>query len=249
MNTQKLISDYKTHGDQRTKSLIVKDMIPLVKSIVGKINLPSNSLTNYEDLESIGIEGLLEALETYNPSKDVQFNTFAYYRIRGSIIDYLRSIDELPRTKRKLYGSSMETIRDLQQELGRTPTNTEVSEKMGISLSDYEGLLSVVQQRSALSLETTIDDSDSSSLASMIEDQTFQSPDADLMNMEMKDALARAVKKLPKREQVILGLYYYEEYTLKEIASVAELSEARISQIIGKILMNLKASLHSYAVA
>ena len=249
MNTQKLISDYKALGDQHSKSLIVKDMIPLVKSIVGKINLPSNSLTNYEDLESIGIEGLLEALESYNPSKDVQFNTFAYYRIRGNIIDYLRSIDELPRTKRKLYGTSMEAIQGLQQELGRTPTNAEISDKMGISLSDYEDLLSVVQQRSALSLETTIDDSDSSSVASMIEDQTFWSPDADLMNTEMKNALARAVKKLPEREQVILGLYYYEEYTLKEIASVVELSEARISQIIGKILMNLKASLHSYAVA
>lgn len=248
MNTQKLISDYKATKDSRIKSLIVDDMIPLVKSIVGKIRLPSTSLISYEDLQSIGIEGLLEALETYDTSKDVQFNTFAYYRIRGSIIDYLRSIDELPRTKRKLYGTSIEAIQSLQQKFGRTPSNIEVADELGISVADYEELLSAVQQRSALSLETTIDDSGSTSLASMIEDRTFQSPDASLVDVEIKNALRKAVKKLPEREQVILGLYYYEEYTLKEIATALELSEARISQIIGKILMNLKANLLSYTV-
>ncbi len=243
MNMQSLIKEYKASGDSALKTEIVNEMLPLVKSIAGKISRPSTSLTSHEDLISIGVEGLLEALESYDPSKGIQFNTFAYYRIRGSIIDYLRSIDELPRTKRSAYGKAQQTISRLQQLLGRMPLNREVADEMGIPLAEYEQLLSVVQQRAALSLEAGSEEEDMAPVAYSIEDDTFSAPDAGLITKETSGFLRSAIEALPKREQIILVLYYYEEYTLKEIAEVVNLSEARISQIIGKTLMELKSCL------
>lgn len=245
---QSLIKKYKATGDPALKTKIVNEMLPLVKNIAGKITRPSTSLASHQDLISIGVEGLLEALESYDPTKGIQFNTFAYYRIRGSIIDYLRSIDELPRTKRSAYGKAQQTISRLQQLLGRMPLNQEVADEIGISLQEYEQLLCTVQQRAALSLEAGSEEENLAPVAYAIEDDTFGPTDAGLITRETSELLKSAIEALPKREQIILVLYYYEEYTLKEIAEVVHLSEARISQIIGKTLMKLRGCLaHSLA--
>ena len=248
MEIQALINEYKVSASEQVKGQIVDQMLPLVKSIVGKINRPSNSLTDFEDLFDIGVMGLLEALESFDANKGIQFNTFAYYRIRGSIIDYLRSIDELPRTKRTAYGKAQDAINRLQQLYGRTPSNQEVADELDMSLTDYEQLLGIVQQRAALSLDAGSDQDDLTPVSFSLEDDTFSAPDSNLIAKETSTFLQAAIESLPKREQIILMLYYYEEYTLKEIASVVNLSEARISQIIGKILMDLRSRL-SHAVA
>ncbi len=243
MDLQNLISEYKTSPTSSLKSLIVKESIPLIKSIVGKVNSPDSPLCGRDDLINIGATGLLQALENYTLDKDVKFNTFAYYRIRGSIIDYLRSIDELSRTNRARYGAAQETISFLQQKLGRTPLDHEVAKEMELSLNDYQKLLSKVQQRVALSLDLNIYSESESSFSERIQDPNFELPDQSIINEEDALLLKKAVKSLPEREQIILALYYYEECTLKEIAGALSLSEARISQIIGKMLLTLKAEL------
>lgn len=243
MDLQNLVSEYKANPTSSLKNLIVKESIPLVKSIVGKVNSPNSPLCDRDDLINIGATGLLQALDNYTLDKEVKFNTFAYYRIRGSIIDYLRSVDELSRTNRARYGSAQETTSYLQQKLGRNPLDHEVAEEMGLELNDYHKLLSKVQQRVALSLDVSVNSNSESSLSERIEDLNFELPDQSIINEEDTQELKRAIKSLTEREQVILALYYYEECTLREIAESLSLSEARISQIIGKILVTLKATL------
>lgn len=249
MELQELVSTYKIDPCSNLKNQIVQESLPLIKSIVGKINHPENPLCDRNDLINIGSIGLLQALENYTLGKEVQFNTFAYYRIRGNIIDYLRSIDELSRTNRSRYGAAQEAISSLQQRLGRMPHNHEVAKEIDLDIKDYEKLLSSVQQRVALSLDMDTSDESDNSLVSRIEDQNFELPDQDILNNENAEQLRFSIKQLSEREQLILALYYYKDYNLKEIANALDLSEARISQIIGKMLITLKASLKEYVLA
>lgn len=248
MSLQELVSAYKTKRSSSLKDKILTESLPLVKSIVGKINSPKTPLWDKDDLINIGVIGLLQSLESYSLGKDVQFNTFAYYRIRGSIIDYLRSIDELSRTNRSRFGAAQEAIRVLQQQLGRTPHDHEVATEIDLDISSYEKLLSNVQQRVALSLDLDYNPESDTSLVNRIEDHNFDLPDQGILDNENSEQLKFAIQKLSERERLILALYYYEEYTLREIADNLDLSEARISQIIGKMLLTLKSSLKEYVL-
>jgi RNA polymerase sigma factor for flagellar operon FliA len=249
MDLQELVCAYKAKPSSLLKSQIITESLPLVKSIVGKIKSPSSSLCENDDLINIGSIGLLQALENYTSDKEVKFNTFAFYRIRGNIIDYLRSIDELSRTNRARFGAAQEAIRTLQQKLGRTPFNHEVAKELDLDILDYEKLLSSVQQRVALSLDFDSDPHSDNTLSDRLEDQNHSLPDQNIIEKENSKQIKLALESLPEREQLILALYYYEDYNLKEIATTLDLSEARISQILGKILLTLKSSLHQVVVA
>lgn len=242
---QELVDLYCTHGAEGLRNAIISKAIPLVRSIIGKINRPDQPLSQLEDLESAGISGLIQALDTYDSSRNIQFNTFAYYRIRGSIIDYLRKIDQLPRKQRKNYGQVQEAIDKLSQLLGRTPTDEEVASELEMDLADYNQLLSNVQQRNALSLDSKFseDDSSGSSFYDVHADPDADTPDKDLEKKEKVEILQQKIGRLKERERLILTLYYYEDMTMSEIALLLELTEARISQIIGKLLIQLKSEL------
>lgn len=242
---QELVEAYCDEPTSGLRNKIITQAMPLVKSIVGKVNKPDNPLSQFEDLESAGIIGLLHALDHYEADKNVQFNTFAYYRIRGSIIDYLRKIDEMPRMQRTNFGKAQEIMEKLQQELGREPEDEEVAEAMGLEISDYHALMMSVQQRSVLSLDNSrYDDSNSGQLSSYLEDENTEKPDAGIERQGIQKILQSQMKKLKERDRIILALYYYEDLTLNEIAMVLGLSEARISQIVGKLLLQLKAALN-----
>lgn len=246
MTLQELVTAYCDEPTKGLRNAIITKAMPLVKSIIGKINKPDTPLSQYEDLESAGIMGLLQALDNFNPSKNVQFNTFAYYRIRGNIIDYLRKIDEMPRLQRARYGEAQNTMEGLSQELGREPEDTEVAERMDMSMDNYYKMLMTVQQRSVLSLDQNKydDESQGASLYNFIEDKETERPDDRLNRQSLQKKIKRHIKKLKERERLILALYYYEDLTLSEIAVLLGLTEARISQIVGKLLLQLKASLN-----
>lgn len=244
---QQLVEAYCEDPAPGIRSAIITKALPLVRSIVGKVRKPANNtLAETEDLESAGILGLLQAIESYSPEKNVQFNTFAYYRIRGNIIDYLRKIDQLPRQQRNLYGKVRHSIELLQQQLGREPEDREVAETMDLPLDEYLDVLVNVQQRSVLSMEGALfEGNDQQRVSDSIPDQTFRAPDADLEDEFTLSLVQRELKKLKERDQLILALYYYEEMTLAEIALSMGLTEARISQIVGKILLQLKGLVFS----
>jgi len=243
---QELVDAFCDEPTQGLRNAIITESIPLVRSIIGKIPRPDTPLSQAEDLESAGIMGLLQALDNYDCSKNIKFNTFAYYRIRGNIIDYLRSIDEVPRSTRKNYGEAQKMMKKLQQELGRNPSDEEMAEALDISVSHYHKLLRNIQQRTHLSLDFDVnqgEDRSQTSFSSTIEDTSVQSPDARMESAGISKQIKNAIKDLKEREQLILALYYYEELTLNEIALLLGLTEARISQIVGKTLMQLKTML------
>jgi RNA polymerase sigma factor for flagellar operon FliA len=237
---QDLVNEYCDSPTPALRNAIIEKSIPLVKSIVGKINRPDNALASFEDLESAGILGLLQALDNYKADQQVQFNTFAYYRIRGNIIDYLRKIDEVPRMQRTTFGKAQEIMNRLTQELGREPEDSEVAKELGVSMEDYNKLLMTVQQRSVLSLDYESGDEGSANLGSLIEDEDAEQPDARIIAEGMQIKLKDHIKQLKERDRLILALYYYEDLTLSEIAVLLGLTEARISQLVGKLLLQLR---------
>lgn len=243
---QDLVEAYCDEPTTGLRNAIISKAMPLVRSIVGKINHPDNPLSQYEDLESVGIMGLLQALDGYDPEQNVKFNTFAYYRIRGNVIDYLRKIDQMPRIKRANYGKAQDAMQRLMQKLGREPEDSEVARELDMSLEDYQKLLATVQQRSVLSLDHKkySNDESETELQDFIADQQFELPDVNLERSELEKKLSTEIQKLKERDRLILALYYYEDLTLSEIAALLQLTEARISQIVGKLLLQLKSRLH-----
>lgn len=242
VSLQELVDTYCMDPIPGLRNSIITKSIPLVRSIIGKINRPKNVLSHAEDLESAGISGLIEALDAYDCSKNIQFNTFAYYRIRGSIIDYLRKIDSLPRNQRKNYGEVQGAISRLSQELGREPTDEEVADSLSMSMDDYYLLLSNVQQRNALSLDSGMFDK-TGSYYEIHADPSSTPPDGQLEKNEIAETLKNQISQLNERERLILTLYYYEDLTMSEVALLLNLTEARISQIVGKLLLKLKQNL------
>lgn len=239
---QELVDSYCEDPADGLRNAIISKSMPLVRSIVGKIKRPDHPLTQHEDLESAGIAGLLQALDSYDCSKKIQFNTFAYYRIRGSIIDYLRKVDQMPRGQRNHYGKAQEIIDQLTQKLGRTPEDEEVAEELGMSLQEYHSLLTNVQQRNALSLDSRFNE-DSGSLYETLSDDDSDQPDSKVVKNVMITKLQKKISTLNDRDRLVLMLYYYEDMTLGEIAMLLNRSEARISQIVGKLLLQLKTEL------
>lgn len=240
---QELVELYYSNPAEGLRNAIISKTMPLIRSIIGKINRPDQALAHREDLESAGISGLLQAMDSYDNERNIQFNTFAYYRIRGSIIDYLRSIDQLPRNQRKNYGQIQEIIQKQSQVLGREPSDKEIATELNMPINDYYQLLSNVQQRNVLSLDRPAYDENTGSFYEVHEDPNSETPDKDLEKKERTEALQKRIGMLKERDRLILMLYYYEDMTMSEIALLLELTEARISQIVGKILIQLKHDL------
>lgn len=239
---QQLVESFCKSPANGLRNSIISKSMPLIRSIIGKINHPDQPLTQREDLESAGISGLIQAMDSYDCDKNIQFNTFAYYRIRGSIIDYLRKIDQLPRKQRKSYGQVQEVIDRKSQELGREPNDVEIADELDMTLQDFYQLLSNVQQRNALSLDSKFDEN-SGSFYDIHADPETETPDGNLELKEVAEGLQKKIGELSERNRLILTLYYYEDMTMSEIALLLELSEARISQIVGKLLLQLKYEL------
>lgn len=239
---QELVELYREDPAEGLRNAIISKSMPLIRSIIGKLNRPDQPLAQREDLESAGIHGLLQAMDSYDCERNIQFNTFVYYRIRGSIIDYLRKIDQLPRKQRKTYGQVRKITEQLSQQFGREPTDEEVAAELGMPLDDYHQLLSDVQQRNALSLDSAFNN-DSGSFYDIQPDPDTQTPDSHLEKKELSEILASKIGQLKERDRLVLMLYYYEDMTMSEIALLLELTEARISQIVGKLLIQLKEEL------
>ena len=216
----------------------ILEFLPLVKKVVSRIfpGLPPQ-LMDFEDLVGYGIVGLIEAVDTFNPHRGVKFSTYAFYRIRGAILDTLRALDWLPRELRRKIHLVENAADELTQELGREPTEKEVADKIGMSESEVNSLLMDAYQSEVFSLEDT--------LHNYLAHKTDNFLNLDeLENLDLKEIIAAALDELPQREKLVLTLYYYEELNLKEIGKVLDLSESRVSQILKKAVKCLQERLH-----
>ena len=238
---QPLVERYLADPTPAHREAVVLGALPLVRSLLGKLTVPDSPLAAYEDLESAGLMGLLQALDNYEAGHGTPFISYAYGRVRGSIVDYLRSIDVLSQKRRRLLGQARHALDVLRQTLGTEPDDQDVADYLGIPVESYRSLLVDAQRRFALSLYENADDQQPVLDTVPHEDalDAFEQVD----RASMHECVAGLIRQLPERTQQILALYYYEDLTLREIGQILGLTEARISQIVGKTLLTLRGQL------
>jgi RNA polymerase sigma factor for flagellar operon FliA len=194
---------------------------------------------------SWGIVGLLDAVKKYDPAKEASFATYAQFRIRGAILDHVRSLDWVPRSVRQKASLLERTCLSLENTLGRPATEEEVARALGLGLQDYQDLLSKVGEMCLLSLEDLGFGSGEEriSLRPNGEDEDGSDPLAVLLTQERIDIVADAIGRLPERERMVVTLYYNEELTMKEVGAVLGLTESRVSQIHSQAMLRLRSNL------
>ncbi len=225
--------------NKKLRDLIIVQYIYLTKYVIGriKLNLPPNFAI--EDITSFGVEGLIDAIEKFSPDKGAHFETYAIMRIRGTIIDKIRSQDWLPRSMRKRIKDVKTTNEDLKQKLGRTPTTQEIADALGI---EKEKVVSIMAEDTSVGslYDKKYSGDEGIELIDTIEDTNSVNPLERLEEKDVKNELQAALKKLPERERMVMVLYYHENMTLKEIGASIEVSESRVCQIHAQAIMKLR---------
>ncbi len=244
--TQSLWQEYRATRDRGVRDRLILTYAPLVKFVAGRLGATLPSHVDEQDLVSYGLLGLIGAIERYDPDREIKFETYAIMRIKGAIIDELRSLDWVPRSVRSRAREIERAIVDLERTLMRAPTDEEIAAKLSISGDELERSLTDISRSSMAALDelwTPQGGGDQVALIDTIEDQSGASPEFSLEQTELNDALAEAIARLPEREKLVVTLYYYEELTLREIGEVLGVTESRVSQLHTKAVLRLKARL------
>jgi len=238
---------YKDEGDEGARERLVVAYSPMVKFVAGRLGAGLPSHVEDADLISYGLVGLIGAIERFEPERGIKFETFAMTRIRGAIIDELRSLDWVPRSVRSRAREIEAAQAKLEHELQRAPTEAELASKLNMTEEELQSALLEIANSSVYALDElwTVSDSsgDQVSLLDTIADDSAADPQEALASTEVKDLLTEAIGGLPEREQLVVALYYYENLTLREIGEVLGVTESRVSQLHTKAVMRLKSSL------
>jgi RNA polymerase sigma factor FliA len=242
---QRVWMDYRRTGDQRLRDRLILTYAPLVKYVAGRLGSGLPAHVDDEDLASYGLLGLIGAIERFDPTREIKFETYALGRIKGAIIDELRSLDWVPRSVRSRARQIERTIGELEAKLGRAPNDEEIAGKLGVSQEDLNDDLFQISRTSIAALDElwTVSGGggDQVSLIDTIEDTAGPSPTTALDETELREAMADAIDGLPEREKIVITLYYYEELTLREIGEVLGVTESRVSQLHTKAVLRLKS--------
>lgn len=234
---------YYKKRDLKTKEMLTEHYVHLVKLVAGRLGIYLNQYIDLNDLIGYGILGLIDAIDKFDPNKNVKFETYASLRIRGAILDAIRKLDWVPRTLRKKQKEIDRTYMMLEMKLSRAPHEEEVAEALGVTREDYVQLLKEVSVASILSIDENI------YTMEMIDDKEAIDPNQQIEENEMRQTLAHLIDGLPEREKKVICLYYYEELTLKEISKVLEVSESRVSQLHTKAVSRLRGHMTKYHLA
>lgn len=237
---------YKRTRDPKIRENFIKQYAPLVKYVAGKVAVGMPHNVEFDDLVGFGVFGLLDAIEKFDPDKNVKFKTYAVTRIRGAIFDELRSIDWVPRSVRQKTKELEETIGSLEAQLGRTATDQEIAQALGLTEDEFLKTMMRISGTSILSLNDiwfSGDENDKVSIGDSIEAPSSLNPDIIVEKDEIRRIIVEAINELPDKEKKVLVLYYYEDLTLKEIGQVLEVTESRVSQLHTKAILRLRAKL------
>ena len=225
---------------------LILEHLPQIKYIAQRISAKLPSHVELNDLISAGILGLLDAIEKFDPSRGVKFKTYAELRIKGAILDSLRNLDWAPRSLRKKSKDLERVYRELEQRLGRPATDREVCEAMEISLEEFYELLDQIKGLNLGSfqeLSTHDDDKEGEPLVRYVPDAPHLDPFFIFHKSEIKEILGEAIDTLPKKERLVVSLYYFDEMTMKEIGKVLGVNESRVSQLHTKAMLRLRTKL------
>jgi RNA polymerase sigma factor for flagellar operon FliA len=235
---------YKENNDSRARDQLILAYSPLVKYVAGRMSSGLPAHIEEGDLVSYGLLGLIGALERFDLSRHIKFETYAVSRIKGAIIDELRALDWVPRSVRSWARKVEAAVTQLENEFARAPSDEETAAKLGIGVEEYQDVLSQISCASIVALDEFWDSTgpgqDKVNLIDTIEDTDAPDPSRAYRIQAIRQTLARAIERLPERERIVIGLYYYEGLTLKEIGEVLGVTESRISQLHTKAVLRLR---------
>jgi RNA polymerase sigma factor for flagellar operon FliA len=239
-----LTEDQKLNPNVRAK--VINEFSPLIKYIASRIAIRLPPHIDLNDLINAGVIGLIDAIEKFDASKQIKFKTYAEFRIRGAILDELRSMDWVPRSVRQKARKVEDAYSRLEYNLGRPASDEEVAREMKIDIDSFHKLLSETASVSLLSLDDLgEDDSDLSkrNLLEYILQDERDWPSHKIRYAEVRDMVAQAIQSLPEKERMVISLYYYDELTMKEIGHVLKFTESRVSQIHTKAILRLRSKM------
>ncbi len=244
-NEKKVLwEEYIKSRNAKLREKLIIEYSPLVKVVAGRMGMYLGYTVEYDDLVGYGVFGLIDAIDKFELTKGVKFETYASLRIRGAILDQIRKLDWIPRTLRQKQKKLDAAMSELETMLGRAPSSEEIAQKMEITIEELEGLLNQTQIASLVSLDEYLEQG-SEVRVDAGNRQTFQQPEQVMERQDLKRLLAEAINTLTEKEQKVIALYYFEELTLKEISNILEVSESRVSQLHTKSLRKMKEKLGS----
>ncbi len=238
---------YKTAGDERARERLVVAYSPLVKYVAGRMGSGLPGHVEEADLISYGLTGLISAIERFDLGREIKFETYAITRIRGAIIDELRSLDWVPRSVRAKARDIERANQKLEARLQRAPTDEEMAGELEMTTDDFHEALLQISNSTLIALDELWSANDSGgdqvSLLDTLPDRGAPDPQAVVDQGELRDRIADAIAALPEREKLVVALYYYENLTLREIGEVLGVTESRVSQLHTKAVLRLRSKL------
>jgi RNA polymerase sigma factor for flagellar operon FliA len=229
--------------DFRDREFLITECLPLVKFIAHRISSRLPAHVDVDDLIHSGILGLMDAVKKFEPDRNIKFKTYAEQRIRGAILDGLRELDWVPRSLRRKKKDIENAYHQLEQQFGRAATDEEVAETLGLTLEELNKSLDELK---GVTLGTFMDageDGEGESLISFVPDPDAEDPQVVLQANELQTILKEAVDKLPTKERFVVQLYYFDELTMKEIGTLLNITESRVSQLHTKSMLRLRGKL------
>jgi RNA polymerase sigma factor for flagellar operon FliA len=238
---------FKADGDRDARERLILQYAPLVKYVAGRVSVGLPSTVEHGDLTSYGMFGLIDAIERFDLDKGVKFETYAISRIRGAIIDELRSLDWIPRSVRNKARRVEQAMSDLEHELGRTPGEGELAGRLDVDIDELRRTLAQVSLTSVMALDEPFagedDEEGGSTLLDKVPDRASPDPEARLQDSEMRKVLSDSVAHLSERERTVVMLYYFEGMTLSQIGEVLSVTESRVCQIHTKAVLGLRTKI------
>jgi RNA polymerase sigma factor for flagellar operon FliA len=238
---------YKRDGDERARERLVVAYSPLVKYVSGRMASGLPAHVEESDLISYGLGGLISAIQRFELEREIKFETYAITRIKGAIIDELRSLDWVPRSVRARARAIERANTKLEHKLQRAPTDEEMAKELEMTVGDFQDALLQISNSTVAALDElwTVSDAsgDQVSLLDTLHDPDAPDPAAVMDATELKDRIADAIARLPEREKLVVALYYYENLTLREIGEVLGVTESRVSQLHTKAVLRLRGGM------
>jgi len=235
---------------QDLRRQLIEAYAPLARYVVDRMNLRPGPALGYEDLLSQAVVGVIDAIDRFDPARGVKFETYAYHRVRGAVMDMLRDMDWLPRSVRQRESELAAAYTRLEGELGRQPTDEELAQTLGLTIEGLDELARDVALQSMQSLDEALGGYaaqawEAATLADVVPDGASPSPEDHVEGWAERDLIAKAIDTLPDSERTVISLYYHEGLTLKEIGRVLGVTESRACQIHGKALVRLRGHVRS----
>ena len=243
---KQIVEDIEITTENREE--VIKRYSPMIKYVANRIAMRLPPHIEVDDLISVGVLGLMDAISKYDSSRGAKFKTYAEFRVRGAILDELRALDWVPRSIRQKASAVEKVVRSLESKLRRLPEDDEVAKEMDMSLDQFYRTIDETKSVPVFSLEDlgiAKESGEQQSLLDCLAGKADADPQTQIRLIELKEIIAKAIDTLPEKERLMVSLYYYEELTMKEIGAVLDITESRVSQIHSKAVLHLRTKLKS----